>query len=319
MLRVIFMGTPDFAVPGLDALLERHRVEWVVTQPDRPAGRGNRIVMSPVKQAALAAGVKVAQPTSLRGPEGQQLIADIRTLAPDLIVVAAYGQILPKELLEIPRLGCLNIHASLLPRWRGASPIQAAIGAGDQTTGTTLMKMDEGLDTGPIIAQSRLTIADRMTAGELHDVLASQGAELLSTILDAFVQGDSSTLNATPQPTEGVTYAGKITKNDGWINWALPTRDLMNHIRAMNPWPGAQARLEGRSIRVVQARIAELSDSSGPPGLLFDLDGEAGLVKTSDGVLCIERVHPAGKKPMSMTRYLHGQRLAPPCSFDPDR
>ncbi|MBR57176.1 MAG: methionyl-tRNA formyltransferase [Myxococcales bacterium] len=315
MLRVIFMGTPDFAVPGLQVLVENHQVDCVFTQPDRPAGRGNRVVMSPVKQAALAAGITVEQPVSLRTPEGQNLIEAIRAQKPDLIVVAAYGQILPKELLDIPRLGCVNIHASLLPRWRGASPIQAAIGAGDETTGVTLMQMDEGLDTGPMIAQSAISIPEQMTAGELHDALADLGAELLSSVLASFVDGDTDALHGTPQPADGVTYAGKITKSDGWIDWNRPAADVINHIRAMNPWPGAQARLEGRAVRVVRAQIAKNASTSAPAGTLYALNGEAGLVTTSDGILSIEMIHPAGKKPMSIARYLDGQRMTPPCSF----
>ena len=247
MARVVFMGTPDFSVPSLQRLHNdpRFEVVGVVTQPDRPAGRGRSITPPPVKQAAQEAGIPIFQPETLRSPEAVQ---QLRDWSCDVIVVVAFGQILRSEVLELPPFGCVNVHASLLPRWRGAAPIQYALCAGDSETGITIMKMDRGLDSGPIISQQSIPMAEDETGPSLHDRLAVLGASLLPDVLHEYLTGS---LIPMPQPEEGITLAPTLKKRDGEIDWAQPARMIDLHVRAYTPWPGTHTTLNGKVIKVI--------------------------------------------------------------------
>jgi methionyl-tRNA formyltransferase len=259
-LRIAFAGTPDFSVPPLEALLAAgYDVVGVLTQPDRPKGRGRQIASSPVKAAALAHGIPVAQPLTLKDEAGR---AEFAAWRPDVLIVVAYGLILPREALAIPGLGCLNIHASLLPRWRGAAPIQRAILAGDARTGVTIMLMDVGLDTGPMLLQKEVLIGADETGGSLHDRLATLGGAALLGALEGHAAG---TLQPTPQPAEGITYAAKIDKAEALIDWTRDALEIERQVRAFNPWPVAETRLDGEQLRVFEAK-AERESSNTSPG-----------------------------------------------------
>lgn len=319
-LRVVFMGTPDFSVPSLEALLGAgHDVVAVYTQPDRPRGRGRRLTFSPVKEAALKAGIEVYQPRSLRD-EG--VLDELRRGRPDVIVVVAYGQLLPKAVLELPPLGCVNVHASLLPRHRGAAPIQAALAAGDAVTGVTTMFMDEGLDTGDIILKRELPIAPDDDAGSLHDRLAIAGAELLVETLARLEAGDES---RTPQDDGLATYAPRLTKDDARIRWTGAADDVVNHVRAFAPRPGAFTWHRGRALKVLEARTASKAgakeaEGSGPgdtaggavasaPGTFLEVAGEGIAVAAGRGRVLLTRVQPPGRAPMSGRDFANGFRL----------
>jgi methionyl-tRNA formyltransferase len=260
-LRIVFAGTPDFACPSLDVLIARRPPIAVLTQPDRPAGRGRRRTASPVKQRALAANLDVMQPERLRGDGA---VADLRARRPDLLVTAAYGLLLPRDVLALPRLGCWNLHASLLPRWRGASPIQQAILAGDERTGITLMQMDAGLDTGDVILQRATPIERDESAGELHDRLAALAADVLS---DALQRLDAGTLpEPRPQDETGATHAPMIRKSDARLDWRADADVLARQIRAFNPWPVAHGEIDGERVRVFRARAVAADAGDIPPG-----------------------------------------------------
>jgi methionyl-tRNA formyltransferase len=251
-LRIAFAGTPDFSVPALEALLKAgHSVVGVLTQPDRPKGRGRQIAASPVKAAALAHGIPVSQPLSLKDEAGR---AELLSWRPDALVVVAYGLILPPAALSIPRLGCINIHASLLPRWRGAAPIQRAILAGDAISGVTIMLMDVGLDTGPMLLRKEVPIEADETGGSLHDRLSVLGGAALIEALQGHAAG---TLRSIPQPTEGITYAAKLEKAEALIDWTGDAIEIERQVRAFNPWPVAETRLEGEQLRVFEARAED--------------------------------------------------------------
>ncbi|WP_404295958.1 methionyl-tRNA formyltransferase [Halomonas sp.] len=270
-LNVIFAGTPDFAAESLQALLDsRHRVIAVYTQPDRPAGRGRKLTPSPVKRLALEHGISVYQPETLRAPEAQ---AELLALDADIMVVVAYGLILPRAVLEAPRRGCLNVHASLLPRWRGAAPIQRAIEAGDTESGVTIMQMDEGLDTGAMLLVRRTPITATMTSGDLHARLAKLGGEAIVEALDALA-GEG--LPATPQPETGVTYAAKLSKAEAELNFHEPAAALAARVRAFNPWPVAWCTFDDDRLRLLMADASELAagEAHSAPGTLLDHDGE---------------------------------------------
>ena len=259
-LRIAFAGTPDFSVPTLEALLGAgYDVVGVLTQPDRPKGRGRQIAASPVKAAALAHGIAVSQPLTLKDEAGR---AEFAAWRPDVLVVVAYGLILPPAALAIPRLGCLNIHASLLPRWRGAAPIQRAILAGDAQTGVTIMVMDVGLDTGPMLLKKEVRIGADETGGSLHDRLATLGGAALLEALEGHAAG---TLRPTAQPAEGVTYAAKIDKAEALIDWTRDALEIERQVRAFNPWPVAETRLEGEQLRVFEAKAEEEGAFAGEP------------------------------------------------------
>ena len=311
MPRVAFFGSPDFAVPTLTALIESpYRPCVVVTQPDRPAGRGRTPRPSPVKVAAQAAGIDVLQPARLRDPEATAALA---SYGPELQVIAAYGQILRPDVLALPRFGTLNVHASLLPRWRGASPVAAAILAGDAETGATIMLVDEGEDTGDILTSRAEPIRSDDDAGSLGDRLAALGASLLLETIPAWLAGE---IAPRPQDASRATRARRLRKAQGRIDWTRPAAEIARQVRAFSPWPGATTRLRSDDVRIWRAR-AEGSDAVGPPGTVVAV-GETIDVATGDGWLRVDRLQRAGKRAMDAhafalgERGLTGQRLGEP-------
>jgi methionyl-tRNA formyltransferase len=295
------MGTPEFAVPTLQALDDRHEVVGVVTQPDRPAGRGRKLTASPVKELALSRGLEVFQPPGFTDPGALQRLADWQ---PEVIVVAAFGQILPLAVLELPPRGCLNIHGSLLPRYRGAAPISAAILAGEEKTGVTVMLMDEGMDTGPVLAQAELAIGPSDTTGTLTAELADLGAELLADTLPAWLEG-----RITPQPQDGdrATYCRPLRKQDGQLDWSRSARHLDRQVRACDPWPGTYTHWQGQRLKVLRVHPRPETSARGTPGRVAELDPGIGVV-TGQGVLELLEVQLAGKRPMDIEVFVHGQR-----------
>ncbi|MCP4544821.1 MAG: methionyl-tRNA formyltransferase [Chloroflexi bacterium] len=304
MTRLVFMGTPNFSVPTLEALVGAHCVDviGVVAQPDRPAGRGRRLVSSPVKNVALERGLPLFQPQSLRTPEA---VTQLAAWKPDIIVVTAFGQILQQNILDLPSYGCLNIHASLLPRWRG-NPIAASILAGDEITGVTIMQMDAGLDTGPILNQREEPIHPNDTQATLEERLAQVGAQLLMETLPPYLAGD---LLPQPQPKEGITYAGRLRKEDGLLDWSRPAVELGRHVRAFNPWPGAFTMLHGKRLKILRAVPLPEWRGDAPPGTVFSLDDDMCIaIVTGKGALRLEDVQLAGKRSMDIATFLCGQR-----------
>lgn len=295
-LRLAFMGSPDFAVPALRALHAAHDVVAVYCQPPRPAGRGQKETPCPVHRAALELGLPVRTPARVRRDAAQH--ANFAALDLDVAVVAAYGLILPPAMLEAPRRGCLNIHASLLPRWRGAGPIQAAILAGDAESGITIMRMEEGLDTGPMLLKGSVAIGPRMTATELHDSLAPLGAAL---ILRALAEDPAP----VAQPEDGATYAPKLAKEDGRIDWRQDAAVLDRRVRALTPWPGCFFAHGQETLRLLAAEPAE---GSGPPGVVLDA---APTIACGQGALRLTRLQRAGRAPMAAAEFLRGYALAP--------
>jgi methionyl-tRNA formyltransferase len=296
-MRLIFAGTPEFAASALRALIPTgHDIALVLTQPDRPAGRGMQLKPSAVKSLALEHGLAVAQPLSLKDEAVQ---ASLRAVGADLMVVAAYGLILPQAVLDIPRLGCLNIHASLLPRWRGAAPIQRAIEAGDAETGITIMVMDEGLDTGPMLLKESVPIGPATTAGALHDALAAVGARLVVQAVEGLRSG---VLVPAPQPAQGVTYAKKVEKHEARLDWRAPAALLERRVRAFNPVPGAWFEARGERIRVLRAEVPA-GVSGGAPGAVLD---ERLTVACAGGTLRLLEVQRAGKAPVAAEAFLRG-------------
>ncbi len=303
-MGILFAGTPDFAVPPLEALLQAGLpVVGVLTQPDRPAGRGRRVRPSPVKRLATARGLPVYQPRTLKDPEAQ---AEIRRLRPDLMIVAAYGLLLPPEVLSLPALGGVNIHASLLPRWRGAAPIQRALLAGDQETGITIMQMDEGLDTGQILLQHRCPMAPGDTAGALHDRLAALGARAILDYLDRVAAGD---LAPQAQDEGAATYAAKIDKAEAEMDWGQSSVALERAVRAFNPWPVAHTRFEGRPLRIWEARALP-GGRQGPPGTVLGQSAEGVDVATGDGVLRLVTVQRPGGRAMPATAFVNAHDMS---------
>jgi methionyl-tRNA formyltransferase len=304
-LRVAFAGTPQFAVPALQALLDSpHTVIGVLTQPDRPQGRGRQLLPGPVKQVALQHGLLVAQPPTLRDPAARNELA---ALAPDVMVVVAFGQILPREVLQLPRLGCLNIHASLLPRWRGAAPIQRAILAGDTETGVTIMQMDEGLDTGGMLAVRAVPIGERATSASLHDELSVLGARALLEVLESLATGARA---AQPQAAAGASYAHKLAKSEAHINWAAPAAAISRQVRAFNPWPVAQTVFSGEPLRIHDAYApAAAAPAAGAPGTWLGLaagpGGEVLRVACGAGELHVARLQRAGRKVVAAREFLN--------------
>jgi len=295
-MRVVFMGTPDFSVSALAALIEAcQEIVCVYSQPPRPAGRGHREKPSPVQAFAESKGLAVRYPVSLKDAEAQ---ADFAALDADVAVVAAYGLILSRPVLEAPRLGCINIHASLLPRWRGAAPIQRAILAGDTETGITIMQMDEGLDTGPMLAAEAVPITGSTTASGLHDALADIGGRLIVDVLS----GDLPP--AVPQPEEGVTYAAKLDRAEGRIDWTESAAALDRRVRALNPWPGVWCERDGERLRILAATPV---DGNGDPGTVI---AEPLTIACGDGALQVERVQRAGKSAMPAADYARGNPAA---------
>ncbi|TVU68124.1 MULTISPECIES: methionyl-tRNA formyltransferase [Cobetia] len=304
-LRIAFAGTPDFAAECLTALLgSQHQVVSVHTQPDRPSGRGRKLTPGPVKQLALEHELPVHQPLNFKDDADRQVLRDLNV---DIMVVVAYGLILPQAVLDIPRLGCLNIHASLLPRWRGAAPIQRAIEAGDSESGVTIMQMDAGLDTGDMLLIRRTPITASTTGGELHDALAAQGGEAIVTALNAIAEGN---LPATPQPEEGVTYAAKLSKAEAELDFTRPAAELDARIRAFNPWPVAWTRLEGEPLRLWLSRTGgQRLDTAVTPGVLLAPGNDCLRIACGDGheVLEITRAQLPGAKPLAVKDLLNSR------------
>jgi methionyl-tRNA formyltransferase len=301
-LRLAFMGTPDFAVPSLRALIDAgHNVVCVYSQPPRPAGRGHRLQSSPVHAFAEARGIPVRTPKTLRTAEAQ---AEFAALDLDAAVVAAYGLILPQPVLDAPRLGCLNVHASLLPRWRGAAPIQRAILAGDAETGITIMQMDAGLDTGGMLLRESVPITPATTADSLHDALADLGARLIGPALDGLAAGR---LKPEPQPADGVTYAAKLTRDDGRLDWTAPAAVIERQVRALTPWPGVWFDAAGERIKVLAAEPVA-GQPARPPGTLLD---DALTVACGAGAIRLIRVQRPGKAPVDGAAFLRGFPVKP--------
>jgi methionyl-tRNA formyltransferase len=303
-LAVAFAGTPDFALPAIDAIAaSRHRVVVVYTQPDRPAGRGRKLAASPVKQRALALGLPLEQPRSLREPDAQ---AGIARYAPDVMLVVAYGLLLPQPVLDTPRLGCLNIHGSLLPRWRGAAPVARAIEAGDAQTGVCIMRMEAGLDTGPVLRCREMPIGPRENAGELQVRLAVAGAALAVDALDSIAAGSAV---ATPQDETLATYARKLEKSEARLDWREPARVLERRVRAFNPWPVAEAVFDGGQIRIFDAQAVAAARTA-PPGTILAADASGIVVMTGDQALALLRVQLPGRRAISAAEFANARPLA---------
>jgi len=307
-LRIVFMGTSDFAVPSLEhLLLNQYRVVAVYTQPDKPAGRGRSLASPPVKRVALTWNLPVEQPLSLKKSE---VVEQLAGWQPDVIVVAAFGQILPQAVLDIPRYGCINIHPSLLPRWRGASPVVAAILAGDEFTGVSIMLLDRGMDTGPVLARAQIPIAAQDTTGSLTAKLALIAAGLLQEVLVRCLQGE---LNPQPQDDAKATYCSQISKEEGEIDWHLPAIDIWRRVRAFQPWPGCYTRWQGKRLEIIEVvpvpeettldagRVVALAPTIGEPKVAFG-------VHTGNGILGVLKVQLEGKQAMLAAEFLRGQR-----------
>lgn len=301
-MKIVYMGTPPFAVPPLLSLITAgHDIVGVVTRIDKPAGRGKVLTPPAVKVAAEQSGVPLFQPKRVREPES---VAAIKSMGPDVIVVAAYGQILPREVLELPKFGCVNIHASLLPAYRGAAPINWAIINGETRTGITIMQMDEGLDTGGILAQKSIPIGPRDTAGDLTEKLSELGSRLLADTLSRIESGG---LTAVPQDNSKASMAPLLKKEDGLIDWTMGAREIHNRVRGLFPWPGAYGFLDGKLIKVLATEVA---DGSGEPGALYEQGGGNLATGTGSGLLRIVTIQPEGKKPMTAAEFLRGHRGA---------
>lgn len=309
-MKVIFAGTPDFAARALATILaSRHTVQLVLTQPDRPAGRGMHSLPSAVKQIATSNGLPLRQPASLRDPVEQQVLAAVGA---DVLVVAAYGLILPQAVLDIPRLGAFNIHASLLPRWRGAAPIQRALMSGDAKTGISIMRMDAGLDTGGVCLREETEIREDDDAQTLHDRLADMGARIIVQALDLLEAGP---IQAVPQPDSGITYAHKIAKSEARIDWSQSAVDIWRQIRAFSPSPGATGRYHDTELKICKAHPA--SDRTGDPGQVLQADPEGGLLVAcgSGGALWLDQLQKPGGKKLSSSEFLRGFRMTGGESF----
>lgn len=299
-MRVVFMGTPDFAVPTLEALVaDGHEVVLVVAQPDRPAGRGQQLTPPPVARRAKELGLPLAQPTRIKSGEFPELL---RSLKPDVAVVIAYGRILTAELLAIPEHGCINLHASLLPRWRGAAPIQAAVHAGDAETGVCSQQMEEGLDTGDVLVEARTPIGARETAGELHDRLMALSAEVAVSTLRSVAAGG---LRPVPQDHAVATWAPKISKDDGRVDWSRPAVELDRRVRAMTPWPGGFVPMADGPLKLLAVTPV---DGAGRPGEVLSLSPL--VVAAGQGALRLDQVQAPGRRPVSGADYANGARLA---------
>jgi methionyl-tRNA formyltransferase len=299
-IRIVFMGSPDFALPILSALAKKNQVVGVITQPDRASGRGRELKPPPVKALALELNIPVMQPEKLRAPEAME---QLRAWAPDLIVVAAFGQILKKDVLELPSFGCINVHASLLPRWRGAAPINAAILAGDEEIGVTIMKMDVGLDTGPMLAMKSMRLASDLTTDSALQALSQLGADLLIETLPDYISGK---LIPHAQPEDGTTYAPMLKKEDGLLDFTRSAVELERRVRAMNPWPGAWFEWNGNLLKVMRASVLSVEKGLAS-GSRFIFEGRP-AVMSADGALALDEVQPSGRKVMSGKAFLSGVR-----------
>jgi len=305
MCRIVYMGTPDIAAVILERLIkEPYEIVLAVTQPDRPKGRGHEMAFSAVKETALKYGIPVFQPEKLRNPED---VAEIEKAKPDMIVVAAFGQILPKSVLSLPKYGCINVHASLLPAYRGAAPIQWAILDGQEKTGVTIMYMNEGLDTGDILLQKEITIADDETGGSLHDRLAELGAEALTEALPKIIDGS---LKSVPQGEMTTPYAKQLNKEIGRLDFTMPAKQLERYVRGLNPWPGTYTFLSGKLLKIWKADVTELPADAGEPGTITDITAESFTFVTADGGLRVWEVQPEGKRRMKTAEFLRGYHFS---------
>jgi methionyl-tRNA formyltransferase len=303
-LRTVFMGTPRFAVPSLAALAASENVTLVLCNPDRPAGRGRTVVPPPVKDEAARLGIPVFQPEKARQPDA---VARIAAEAPDLIVVVAYGHILPRSILEIPRRMCVNVHASLLPKYRGAAPINWAVACGETETGITIMRMDEGMDTGPMLLVREMPIGEEDTAESMYGKLSVLGAR---TLVEALHRLRAGTLSETPQDNAGATYAPMLKKEHGRIDWGKGAREIRNLVRGMAPWPSATAEHAGKALKILSAAIAAESGRAGDPGEVLDAARAGVDVACGGGILRLLAVQPEGGKAMDAWAYAQGRRLA---------
>lgn len=299
-MRIVFMGTPEFAVKSLEACLELGEVVAVVTQPDKPRGRGQEVSFSPVKTLAVAKGLPVLQPPRVKGTDFAQVLAASRA---DVAVVTAYGKLLPQDVLDAPRRGCVNVHASLLPRFRGAAPIQWAIASGDEKTGVCLMRMDAGMDTGPVIDRAELPIGPEDTSATLHDKLALLGGDVLRRSLRRYVDGE---LEPVAQASEGVVLAPMIKKDDGRLDWARPAAVLERRLRAFTPWPGAFCTFDGGLLKVTAARVG---GGHGAPGTVLAVGPEGLEVACGEGSLVLLGLQPEGKRAMAAREFLAGRKV----------
>lgn len=299
-MRIVFMGTPDFSVNVLVSLVEAgHEVAAVVTQPDKPKGRGKTVLMTPVKEKALEYQIPVYQPVKVRDPEFIKLIKD---LMPDAVVVVAFGQIISKELLEVPRLGCVNIHASLLPKYRGSAPIQWAVINGEKETGITTMMMDTGIDTGDMLEKVIIPIEKEETGGSLNDKLSHAGAQLILSTLEGL---EKKTIVPIPQPEEGTCYVSRLTKTMGDIDWTSSAEAIERLVRGLNPWPSAYTMWNGKTLKIWSAQVAEWT-GEGRPGQVVACDSDSLVVKTGDQALSIKELQLEGKKRMDIASFLRG-------------
>ncbi|MEE8886345.1 MAG: methionyl-tRNA formyltransferase [Eubacteriales bacterium] len=310
-MKIVFMGTPDFAVGTLEALIRAgHEVAAVVTKVDKPVGRKMELRPSPVKVCAVKNGIKVLQPAKIRG--NAEFMDELKSISPDVIVVAAYGKIIPKEILELPKYGCLNVHASLLPKYRGAAPIQWAVIDGEKESGVSIMQMNEGLDTGDVIAKTVVPLDEKETGGSLFDRLAKAGAELLVETLPKVEKGE---ITPVPQPAESPTpYARMIRKEDGRIDWTKSAAVIERLVRGMNPWPSAFTHYNGKMLKIWEADVLpeEEDDPDHPePGTVVRAGDDGILVSTGSGLLCIRELQLEGKKRMKAADFLRGHQLEP--------
>tara|TARA_B110000091_G_scaffold203465_1_gene236975 strand:+ start:486 stop:1439 length:954 start_codon:yes stop_codon:yes gene_type:complete len=298
-LRIIFAGTPDFAARHLQALIQsEHQIVGVYSQPDRPAGRGKKLKASEVKELALEHNLPVFQPQSLKNDEA---LAELTSLNADIVIVVAYGLILPKAILEAPRLGCLNVHGSILPRWRGAAPIQRAIWAGDEQTGVTIMQMDEGLDTGDMLHISRCPISTTETSASLYTKLAELGPDALIETINKLANGE---ITPEPQNDELANYAKKLSKEEADIDWSMSALQIERNIRSFNPWPMCFTQMGGQTVKIHQAQVML---QSGDPGQILSSDKNGVVVACGEHALCITQLQPQGKKPMAINDFLNGR------------
>jgi methionyl-tRNA formyltransferase len=301
MTRIVFMGSPEFALPSLRALANAYEVVGVVTQPDRASGRGRELKPPPVKTLALEMGIPVLQPEKLRASEAMEAL---RAWSPEVIVVAAFGQILKQDVLDLPRFGCLNVHASLLPRWRGAAPIQAALLHGDEETGVTIMKMDAGLDTGATLAKRSIRLTRDDTAGSVTDALSHLGADLLIETLPRWIAGE---IQPEPQDDSLATYAPMLKKEEGRLDFTRTVHELERQVRAMNPWPGAFMEVDGVALKIHRAHVGQIANLSYAAGQRLTMANQP-AIGARGGVLVLDEVQPAGKKTMSGKSFLAGLR-----------
>ncbi|MCL1885025.1 MAG: methionyl-tRNA formyltransferase [Defluviitaleaceae bacterium] len=303
-MKVVFMGTPAFAVPALNALISQHEVLAVCTQPDRPAGRGHKLQPSPIKEAALAHNLPILQPKTLRLSESKEIREELKSFGADIFIVAAYGLLLPKGILNMPPKGCINIHASLLPKYRGASPIHSAILNGDRETGITIMHMDIGLDTGDMILQKKIAISPDDNLQSLHDKMAQLGSE---AILEALSQIENKTAQRIPQNEQEATHAPLIKKSDGIINWNNPSEKIINQTRALNPWPGCFTTHNDQPLKI-WCKESSFAENTKSPGTVLSTTKNL-IIKTADGCVSITEIQALGKKRMPCADFLRGYKI----------